>query len=379
MNKKVLIIRNANFYDFGGGERFPSVLAVSLKKNNYHPVVVSRSPRLISYAKLNNLYTLRGLWWKKQNWSGYNNILIPLYFIWQFILYIWYLYIIIKNNPPVIHIQSKDDFIAGTLAGKTLNKKVIWTDHADLKHIFKNFNVWYKNPVGKIIYLCSLISDKVVVVSNEEKRLILNNLPKSNRFINKVSLIYNGVSDQAHLYKKNKKGVFSFGIATRLVVDKGIGEAIESFLKLEKKYKDIKLVIIGDGPDENTFKQRAKNSKNIVFTGHFDNPYSQMIKLDAFLHPTYHESFSMSIVEASMLGLPIIATNVGGNPEIIIDHKTGLLVNIKDVRSLYKAMEELYLDEKLRNKLAKEARKQYLEKFNFDDIVKNQYIPLYEK
>jgi glycosyltransferase involved in cell wall biosynthesis len=87
----------------------------------------------------------------------------------------------------------------------------------------------------------------------------------------------------------------------------------------------------------------------------------------------------MSIVEASMLGLPIIATIAGGNPEIIKDRKTGMLVEVKNSDALFEAMEVLYKDKTLRDKLGKAAREQYLEKFNFDDIVKNQYIPLYEK
>jgi len=79
-----------------------------------------------------------------------------------------------------------------------------------------------------------------------------------------------------------------------------------------------------------------------------------------------------------MLGLPVIATNVGGNPEIIRDHETGLLVPIKNTDKLYKAMIELYNDEKLRDTLSQNARKEYINKFNFETIIKNEFISFYE-
>jgi glycosyltransferase involved in cell wall biosynthesis len=104
-----------------------------------------------------------------------------------------------------------------------------------------------------------------------------------------------------------------------------------------------------------------------------------MNSLDVLLHPTYHESFSITLLEASMFGLPIITTDVGGNPEIIINNKTGLLVSPKDEISLFKAMEKLYKSKELRDTLGKNARKQYLDKFNFDDIVKKSYLKIYEK
>ena len=79
-----------------------------------------------------------------------------------------------------------------------------------------------------------------------------------------------------------------------------------------------------------------------------------------------------------MLQLPIIATDVGGNPEIIHHNKTGLLVPIKNSVALHDAMEKLYSSPELRARLAATARRQYLASFVFHTIVKTQFIPLYE-
>ena len=373
------MIRNANSYDFGGAERYPIFLAESLRKCDYDSVIISRSPSLLQFASSHNIKSVRGWWWSRQNWSGYRVLLVPIYILWQIVLYFWYLIIIIATNPSVLHIQSKDDFIAGTLAGKTLGKKVIWTDHADLKHIFKNLLVWYKNPVGKLVYACGLLVDGLIIASVNEKRLVSENLENNSLLLKKMVIAYIGAADVKNKYVRKSHPKITFGITTRLVTDKGIGEAIEAFNKLNKFRNDTELLIIGDGPDAVKFKKQAKNNKNIVFTGHLTNPLGEMNNLDVFLHPTYHESFSTSLVEASMLGLPIITTRVGGNPEIIKDNITGLLVDAKDVESLYKAMEKMYSDKELRKKLGYNARIQYVEKFNFDNIVKTQYVKLYEK
>lgn len=381
MNKrnKVLLVRNADYQDFGGAERYPIFLAESLEKCHYDSVVVSRSPSLLQFAESKNIKYVRGWWWSRQNWSSYRVLLMPIYILWQIVLYFWYISVIISTKPSVLHIQSKDDFIAGTLAGKTLGKKVIWTDHADLKHIFKNVYVWYKNPIGKLVYVCGLLVDGLIIASNNEKVLISENLRDGSRLLKRMVIAYIGTSDRKDKYSRKSHSKVTFGIATRLVTDKGISEAIEAFNRLNASHINTKLLIIGNGPDAAKFKKQAETNDNIIFTGHLADPFEEMNNLDVFLHPTYHESFSTSLVEASMLGLPIIATRVGGNPEIIKDKKTGLLVEVRSVESLYKAMEKMYLDKKLRKKLGDEARHQYIEKFDFDNIVKQQYVKLYEE
>ena len=102
-----------------------------------------------------------------------------------------------------------------------------------------------------------------------------------------------------------------------------------------------------------------------------------MANADIFIHPTYHEGFSVALVEAGMMSLPIIATAVGGNVEIIENEETGLLVQPKSSDELLGAMKELYENKALREKLAKNTRAQYVAKFQFNTIVKESFIPLY--
>lgn len=376
-NQIVAIIRNAAPYDFGGGERFPIFLAEDLQKNNLHPVIISRSKKLLAFAEENNIETRTGWWWSKQQWSGLNNLLFPAYLVWQVVLFFYYLVLFTKLNPKVIHIQSKDDFIAATYAGALLKKRVIWTDHADLKHIFQNVSTWYKNPIGKLVYKAAKHATSITVVSKSELSLIQQNIPLHSPIFSKIQVIYNGVIDKSSTYKRVVKKQFTYLIASRLVTDKGIGEALDAFKLLSQEHEDVTLNIIGDGPEAEKFTKIAANIPRVSILGHQSQPLEYMAQSDVFVHPTFHEGFSVALVEASMMSLPIIATSVGGNVEIVQDNKTGILVPSKNSQALYEAMKKLYTDKDLRNKLAIETRKQYLDRFQFNEIVEKNFIPLY--
>lgn len=376
MKKNIVLIRNAQPYDFGGGERFPVFVSQVLKKQGYNPTIVSRSDSLRKFAGQQGAQTVKGWWWRHQNWSGVWALLFPIYFVWQIVLSFYYVFLFIRLRPRVIHIQSKDDFIAATIAGKLLARRVIWTDHADLKHIWRNVRVWYKNPVGKLVYVCAQLADSITVVSKSERSLVLKNVGSQTRIAKKLRVIYNGAFD--HYTSKDASDRFVYICTSRLVTDKGIGELIEAFLAISPKQKDAELWIVGEGRERTKFEELAGNNKRVRFLGQQSDPLSLLRKASVFVHPTHHEGFSLAVVEASMMGLPIIATRVGGNPEIIFDQKTGLLVEPRDTASLATAMTKLYKSQGLRNKLGAAARKQYVAKFNFEDIVIKKFIPLYE-
>jgi len=376
MKKKIVLIRNAHPFDFGGAERFPTFLASELLLHGFDPVVISRSTSLRKFAHESNIKTIRGWWWRQQNWSGIRALLFPIYVLWQIILYLYYLILFIRLQPHIVHIQSKDDFIAGTFAAKTLRRNVVWTDHADLKHVWKNLKVWYKNPVGKFVRIAANMADNISVVSKSEKKLVLGCINYEVAISKKIHVIYNGAFDQYTPTEKNK--TFTYVSTGRLVTDKGIRELIEAFTKIQQEFPDTQLQLIGDGPERKKFESLAKSTRNIYFLGHKKNPLTYLASAQVFALPTYHEGFSIALVEACMEELAIIATNVGGNPEIIEDKKSGLLIPAKSVDELYEAMKLLYRDKVLRETLSQNARKKYITSYDFKNIIKNDFLPLYE-
>lgn len=377
--KQVVLIRNAMPYDFGGAERYPVDLATELGKHGWQTLVVSRSAQLLDYSRQQAIPAKSGWWWSHQDWSGKQALLFPVYLGWQMVLTGWYVRLFLHMQPAVVHIQSKDDFIAATWATKLLRRRVIWTDHADLKYIYANHKTWYKNPVGKLVYATSRLADAITLVSHSEQRLVSAALGKtlSNHYV----VVPNGVVDRAvtpYAGPLKKVGSFTFCATSRLVTAKGIGELIDAFALFVQKNPEAQLWLVGDGPEADKFKKQAGDTPGITFFGHSDTPLEFVASSDVFVHPSYHEGFSISLIEAAMLSKPIVACNVGGNPEIVHDHETGLLIPEKNASALLAAMETLYNQPSLAANLGAGARQLYEKDYQFDKIVTDTLLPLYE-
>jgi glycosyltransferase involved in cell wall biosynthesis len=288
-------------------------------------------------------------------------------------LLIWYVVWGQKNKIEAFHPQSRDDFIAVTYAAKILRKKIIWIDHADLKNIYANNKIWYKNPVGKWVFRASKLADKVVLESESEAKLIEVSLGRP--LPTNYTVIHIGVVDSYRPLER-KPGKVVLVATSRLVKAKGIGELIEAFGLIDGA--DAALRLYGEGPDGDYFKSLALDAKNIEFMGHVDGVTEALQNADIFVHPTYHEGFGLSLVEAEMCSLPIIASNIGSIPEIVEDGVNGILVPVKDVAKLAEAMKTLIENSDQRVKMGQASRHIYLKGFQFDKIVKEKFLPLYE-
>jgi len=158
---------------------------------------------------------------------------------------------------------------------------------------------------------------------------------------------------------------------------KGQYYLIEAMKELAKNYPKIHLILLGKGKDEQNYKNQAKELNNITFEGFVDNVRDYIEVFDIFVFPSLHEGLGSILFDVMLSQVPIIATSVGGIPDIIKDKKSGLLVPAKDKIALYKAIEKLYLDNKLREKLSDEASKD-IENFS-PNIMCDRYIKLYKE
>lgn len=378
--QRALLIRNAASYDFGGAERFVINLAHELQQLGWTTTVASHHKQIGEQSTIASVPFIKSPWLQSfQDLSGARLILFPLYVIWQFYLVVWYIRICKKLNVTVIHPQSRDDFIACTIAGNILGLRVVWTDHADLKYIYQNVSVPIKNPVGKWVWRKSKKADGITLVSHSEQQLIseavgIEKLPDN------YQVIYNGVSDtpvQPAPRRTADTDAVVFCATSRLVTAKGIGELIDAFTAIDKQI-NARLWLIGDGPEAETFKARANGNPHITFMGFQDNINPLLASADVFVHPSYHEGFSISIVEAARLQKPIIACAVGGNPEIVVSGTNGLLIPPQDTNALVAAMLELGKHKELRHRYGLAARQIFTTQFEFDHIVKERFLPLYE-
>ena len=374
MGKTVLLIRNVAPDKYGGGESYQLELAEQLRRNEFRPVVVTSSSRLINEAKKRKIEVAKAPYYSNQNWSGWKNVLFPVYCIWQVRLKRWYKRIFEKYRPEVINVQSRDDFIAATKVAKKMGVRVLWTDHMDFRSwVLTNVNVWYKNWVGKWIVSEMKKADAVIMISDFEREWFEKQM--SPRKYNNVVTIKNGVRDEYANYKDIRAIKDSFCYVGRVVDYKGVNELLKAFKIVRKEIPETKLNIYGDGELKKYMKVAGDG---VSFCGYTDKPLKVMAENEVFVLPSYFEGLSIALLEAAMMKKKIIASNVDGNPEVVINKKTGLLVPPKDVEKLAEAMMEILRNHKESDEMAKNARKYYEENFDFEKIFKEKMLDLYD-
>ncbi|MEM2772331.1 MAG: glycosyltransferase [Candidatus Pacearchaeota archaeon] len=168
----------------------------------------------------------------------------------------------------------------------------------------------------------------------------------------------------------------------RLIPGKGFEFLIEGFKVALETYKNLKLLIVGDG--ELKFELEKKVEKlslkdNVIFTGRIGQnslPFYYSIA-DIFLLTSSYENFSNAVLEAMSCELPVIATNVGGFPLQIKNGINGFLVNYGDIKDLCEKILYLVNNPELRIKMGKTNRKEVLEKYNWESSAK-KVLNLYE-
>ncbi len=259
--------------------------------------------------------------------------------------------LILEFRPDIIHIHGAHElvFIVKNLFPDI---PVIFTSHG------------YASNFPSLDYtlsaaICNRYSDKVIAVSEYERGLLLKRGLKDD----KVCTIYNGISPVEGDLNLSLLGDVSFKIVTvaRLTRKKGIRYLIEAFNLISKKYNDMGLFIIGEGEEREYLEKLVcrLNLKNVFFLGKIPDAGKYLNNFDIFVLPSLSESLGISIIEAYAGKRPVIASKVGGIPELIVDGETGLLVAPGDSYALADSIEKLILDGALRDRLARNGYKRY--------------------
>jgi len=158
---------------------------------------------------------------------------------------------------------------------------------------------------------------------------------------------------------------------------------INAFNILARKYDNIELLIVGKGSckkDLQILIDKFNLSDKVNFVGQVDNNEipKYLNKMDIFCNLSFHESFGVSVIEASACELPVVATNVGGLAEVIEDGVTGFLVPPKEFMITSAAIEKLILDKHLRRNIGLAGRDRIYKYYNWQENV-NHMVNLYKK
>ena len=377
MNKTIFLIRNVVPDSYGGAESYQLELAEVLSRQGYKPIIVTSSKRLLENARADKIQVIEAPYIKNQIWSGWRNLLLPIYMLKQRKLRSWYKQQIAKFKPIALDVQSRDDWIAASLAGKEAGIKVFWTDHIDFRTwVLNNIDVKHKNLIGKHILKIAKNVDKIIMISDFEAKYFKTVTAKYD--LQNVIVIKNGVIDEKAKYD-DEPIANNFCFVGRIVKYKGIGELIEAFNIFSEKNKTMTLDVYGEGVEFEKYQKIAEKNEKIIFHGFADDPLEAIARSKVFVLPSYYEGLSMSLIQAAMLGKAVIATSEDGNPEIVENGKTGLLVKSRNINSLAKAMFEIVDNPAKTKQMAANIRQKYEQELDFEKTVKEKFIPLIEE
>lgn len=205
----------------------------------------------------------------------------------------------------------------------------------------------------------------------------------------KVEIIKNGV-DLTKFGKGDRRlrqgfnvgdDEYVVGVVGRIDPVKNYAAVIEAFHIVSSKYKNIKMIIVGEGPDFKDIEAKIEGmglSGSILMLGSRDDVYNLLQCFDVFIQPSFYEGLSNTILEAMATGLPVIASRVGGNPDVIKEDENGLLFSPGDVDGLANAIEKMYLNKELRENMASANKAKIVNEFSLEKMVA-QYERYYQK
>jgi glycosyltransferase involved in cell wall biosynthesis len=157
---------------------------------------------------------------------------------------------------------------------------------------------------------------------------------------------------------------------------KGQSILIAAFQTLLLIYPEARLVMLGEGPDKREFQRQARNDPRVIFAGFQSDVGSWIAAMDVFAFPSREEGLGSSVLDAMMLGVPVVSSSVGGLPELIGAQQRGLMVYGQNPQSWVDAIRQILENSPLRHRLRHAAGK-FAQSHDIETMTKD-YLNLYE-
>jgi glycosyltransferase involved in cell wall biosynthesis len=271
------------------------------------------------------------------------------------------------QRPDVLHLNSSKAGLLGALAGRICRvPQIVFTAHGWAFN--EDRPVWQKFILKTLHWCTILLSHKTIAVAEGMKKQM--DWPWVQK---KMVVIYNGRSLPNLKYKDEARGILEMNIQntdarlidyhddlwmgslSELHPIKRVDRAITAVAALVREFPTLRYIIVHDGELRTKLQQQVHDlslEEHVFFTGAIEEAARLLPAFDIFVLPSKSEAFPYVIVEAGAATVPVVATNVGGIPDVIDDGINGLLVPPDDTPALTKALRRLLSDERLRNDLA---------------------------
>jgi glycosyltransferase involved in cell wall biosynthesis len=156
---------------------------------------------------------------------------------------------------------------------------------------------------------------------------------------------------------------------------KGQQQIIDVARAFLSRHPDVTFVLVGSGRDEAELRAQAADLSNLAFAGEVGNVGDYLRAFDLLLYPSRHEGLGSTILDAFEFGLPVVATRVGGIPEILDDAENGFLVEVNDIEGIVSALEKLISDPDLARRI--QANNREKAHAYSADAMSEKYVNIY--
>ncbi len=281
-------------------------------------------------------------------------------------------------RPDVVHTHKYKDAFIGTLVARSLGVRHVVRVVHGLPEPFKglrNAKMVTYMAADRLITACFV--ERVVAVSSDIEKVLVG-MYGSNR----VSCIHNGIDVEAVRVTASREALrrrwqiaedaVVIGTVGRLVPVKGHAMLLEATRILRASKENVVLVIVGDGPLRKDLEESARRlglETSVIFTGQQDQSFDFMNMMDIFVLPSLHEGIPMVVLEALALKRPVVATRVGGIPEVISHDISGKLVTSGDASDLANGLKQLIEMPDKARAFAMEGRRQVEQEYSANTMA----------
>jgi glycosyltransferase involved in cell wall biosynthesis len=271
-------------------------------------------------------------------------------------------------RPDLVSTHSSKAGALGRLAARSLGIPVIFTAHG---WAFAPGLPRWKRTIYQIAErLAAPFSDRIIAVSHFDRELALKaGVARAEKLVT----VHNGIPDLDPSFRSAPESTpVRLVMVARFEEQKDHAVLFEALAGL--RHLTWQLDLIGQGSGLETEQRRAAElglSQRVVFWGSRRDVAARLAQAQIFVLTSLYEGLPRSVLEAMRAGLPVVATAVGGVPELISEGETGFLVGIRDRETLRQRLERLITDPALRKQFGSRARPRYEREFTLDRCFRN--------
>ncbi|MEK7630475.1 MAG: glycosyltransferase family 4 protein [Patescibacteria group bacterium] len=287
-----------------------------------------------------------------------------------------------RLKPDIVHLNSSKASAMGALAGRIAGVPTIVSSTHGWPFMEERPR-WQKKTLKLLVKFGALFQDSIICVSDFDHAIGLHERIAP---AHKLIAIHNGVDVKKHIFLDRQKArdiliakaglhikpSFVVGTIAEYTKNKGLGYLLEAAAHITKVDAHAVFFLIGWGEDEQFLENeimRRHISGNVFLIDYLPEAFTYLKALDIFVLPSIKEGFAYTLLEASLAEIPIIATRVGGNPEIVENLKTGILVNPRSPEEIINAVSHLLREANDRKIFGEEARKKVIRDFSIQSMV----------